>query len=406
MSYHLGRRSVAAVVGILLATGLLGTAGAAPSDPNPIPDAATDAAHADCTAPAAGQVGCLAAPLTGAGGQPMTLAEALDTGLRPFTAADLQDAYKLPSRLLGARQTVAIVAPFDNPNAAADLAVYRRENGLPPCTAAFPCFRKVNQDGGTQPPPTSRSWGLSINAAVQLVAAACPNCHVLLVSANTATLLDLGIAMRQAVAQGADVIVPIYGALEYPEQGQDAATYDHPGVPVVAPAGDDGFVLGAGQLVPAAYDTVVAVGGTSLFRDSNARGWSETASRLSTSGCSLYVAKPAWQRDSLCDTRTVADVAAVAAAATPVAVYNTFGFTGWIAANGTTLSAALVAGTFPLAGNTATITAGEHLYRNHRQLFDVTSGSNGECRGSALCTSGRGYDGPTGLGTPNGIGAF
>jgi hypothetical protein len=44
----------------------------------------------------------------------------------------------------------------------------------------------------------------------------------------------------------------------------------------------------------------------------------------------------------------------------------------------------------------------------------VTSGTNGSCGGllsggsakKYLCTAGAGYDGPTGLGTPKGTGAF
>jgi hypothetical protein len=46
------------------------------------------------------------------------------------------------------------------------------------------------------------------------------------------------------------------------------------------------------------------------------------------------------------------------------------------------------------------------LTANHKYLNDVTSGSNGSCSPTILCTAGPGWDGPTGWGTPNGIGAF
>jgi len=36
----------------------------------------------------------------------------------------------------------------------------------------------------------------------------------------------------------------------------------------------------------------------------------------------------------------------------------------------------------------------------------VTSGSNGKCAVAYYCTAQAGYDGPTGLGTPNGIAVF
>jgi hypothetical protein len=56
-----------------------------------------------------------------------------------------------------------------------------------------------------------------------------------------------------------------------------------------------------------------------------------------------------------------------------------------------------------LAGNNARTA---YTYAHRGALFDVRSGSNGSCAGSYLCTAKIGYDGPTGLGTPNGLGAF
>jgi subtilase family serine protease len=155
---------------------------------------------------------------------------------------------------------------------------------------------------------------------------------------------------------------------------------------------------------------VTAAGGTKLAKASNTRGWTETVwndgGGATGSGCSAYVAKPSWQKDRLCAMRTVADVSAVADPATPVAVYDTFGYSGWVAVGGTSAAAPLIAGAFALAGNTTTINPGQYLYAHRSQLFDATAGSNGTCGGSYLCTAVKGYDGPTGNGTPNGIGAF
>lgn len=52
------------------------------------------------------------------------------------------------------------------------------------------------------------------------------------------------------------------------------------------------------------------------------------------------------------------------------------------------------------------MTYGSYSYNHTSSLFDVTSGSNGSCGGSYLCTGGVGYDGPTSNGTPNGTGGF
>ncbi|MEN3359871.1 MAG: hypothetical protein V7637_3853, partial [Mycobacteriales bacterium] len=149
------------------------------------------------------------------------------------------------------------------------------------------------------------------------------------------------------------------------------------------------------------------VGGTSLVRNSSARGWGETVWNGAGSGCSAFEAKQTWQTDTGCTRKTVADVSAVADPNTGVAVYDTFGESGWLVFGGTSASAPIIASVYALAG---TPTAGtypvSYPYAHTTSLNDVTSGSNGSCGGSYLCTAKVGYDGPTGLGTPIGTGAF
>jgi subtilase family serine protease len=384
-----------------------------------------------CDAPEPGTAACLALI---DGGFPARLltARAANPGAttppRPYTATDLQAAYRLPSALLGARQTIAIVDAYDDPNAAADLAAYRQANGLPACYAAFPCFTKVNQDGAAGPlPPPDAGWAVEESTDVDMASAICPNCKIVLVEADDDTIANLGAAENEAVKLGAGVIANSYGG---PEQDGEAALcqdyYQHPGVAITVSSGDDGF----GVSIPAACGSVIAVGGTTLYRSATARGWSENAWSLEMnqaesdseylgmgpgSGCSAYIAKPAWQHDPLCGNRTVADVSAVADPFTPVAVYDSYTEPGWIAVGGTSVAAQIIGGVYALAGNAAAINPGAYLYGHASQLNDVTTGSpvtstaggaNGFCGGSYLCTPGPGYDGPTGLGTPDGIGAF
>jgi subtilase family serine protease len=389
------RRRLVGTAGItaLLATALAGVGSAAPAAPS-VP-------HRACVKPAAHHAACLALVDTDAGGRALSPSAAAD--LHPFTAADLQAAYDLPSDLLGARQTIAIVDAYDDPNAEADLAEYRRTNGLPACDTDFPCFRKANQRGGSEPPPADPGWAVEISLDLDMASAACPNCQLLLVEADDNSTTSLAAAVDTAVALGANIVSNSYGAAEYPtELTEMAAHYDHPGTAIVASSGDSGF----GVSVPAALSTVVAVGGTTLYQDSSARGWAEQAWAGAGSGCSAYVAKPSWQKDRLCRKRTVADVSAVANPATPVAVYDTYGYGGWIAVGGTSAAAPLVAGTIALAGNLDTAALPGYSYAHPAALNDVTAGTNGTCGGSYLCTATKGYDGPTGLGTPHGIGAF
>jgi subtilase family serine protease len=203
---------------------------------------------------------------------------------------------------------------------------------------------------------------------------------------------------------GAQVISNSYGAAEPQAVKRFNADFNHPGHVLTAASGDTGF----GLSFPASSQYVTAVGGTRLVRSSSARGWSETVWRGTGSGCSTVFPKPSWQKDLGCSRRTVGDVSAVADPATGVAIYHTFGVRGgpWFKAGGTSVSTPIIAGAYALAGNATSVHYGSFPYSHSGSLHDITMGANGSCGGSYLCTAMRGYDGPSGLGTPNGSGAF
>jgi len=319
-----------------------------------------------------------------------------------YGPADLQAAYKLPSSSAGSGQTVAIVDAFDDPNAESDLGVYRSTFGLPPCTTANSCFRKVNQSGGTIYPRRNTGWAEEISLDVDMVSAICPNCHILLVEASSNSFANLSAAVDEAAKLGATEISNSYGGGEYSNEVTDQSHYNHPGIAVTVSSGDNGF----GVEFPAASQYVTAVGGTSLNRASNSRGWTETVWSGAGSGCSAFISKPSWQTDAGCARRTVADVGADADPNTGVAVYDTFRVSGWLVFGGTSVSSPIIASVYALAGNAGATTYGSYPYSHTGSLFDVTSGSNGSCGGTYLCTGVAGYDGPTGNGTPNGTGGF
>jgi len=329
-------------------------------------------------------------------------------GLGP---ADLASAYNLPAGA-GAGKTVAIVDAYDDPNAESDLAAYRAANGLPPCTTENGCFRKVNGVGAPGPlPMPDAGWGLEISLDLDAVSATCPSCKILLVEADSPSIFDLAPAVNAAVELGADAVSNSYGSRgEFVAEQYFEPFYKHTGVAVTVSSGDygygNGLILTGGVSYPGTSEFVTSVGGTSLVRDSSARGWTEAAWEGSTSGCSAYIHKPGWQKDELCKKRTVADVAAVADPRTGLAVYDTFGYDGWLVVGGTSLSSPIVASVYAMAGATSTLRYGVGLYRAADGLFDVVAGSSGVCGGTYLCTGVPGYDAPTGLGTPNGLGAF
>jgi subtilase family serine protease len=341
------------------------------------------------------------------------------TGLGP---TQIQSAYKLAG-LNASGRTVAIVDAFNDPNAASDLATFRNAYGLPACTTANGCFKQVNQNGATSPLPSGDyGWAEEESLDVDAVSSACPTCHILLVEASSASTAALAKAENTAAkTAGVAAISNSYGGSEASSETSTDASYNHPGVAITVSSGDDGF----GVEYPAASQFVTAVGGTTLTQASNARGWSEAAWSGAGSGCSSFEPKPTWQHDTGCAKRTVADVSADADPNSGLGVYDTYnncgsssscdvlieegiaeGLDGWAQVGGTSLSSPLIASVYALAGNTASTTYGSFPYSHTSALFDATSGSNGSCGGSYLCTAGAGYDGPTGLGTPNGTGAF
>jgi subtilase family serine protease len=409
----MNRRVFVGLAGAILLLVLGGSAAAGPGpgkDPKPLP------AHGQkrvCTAAVAGLAYCDAHVVTADRGPAPLATTSYQFG---YTPQNLANAYNWAdpsgSNWSWNGQTVAIVDAYDNPNAASDLAVYRSQFGLPPCTTGNGCFRKVNQRGTTAPPAGNTGWGQEIDLDIEMVSAVCPNCKILLVESDSNSFTDLGAAVNEAYALGATAISNSYGGGEFFGESSYGGAYNHPGVAVTASSGDGGY----GVEVPAAYNTVVAVGGTSLTTSLTTRGWSETAWSGAGSGCSQLISKPSWQKDSACGRRTVADVSAVADPNTGVAVYDSYGSSGganWYVFGGTSVASPIIASVYSLAGNASSVNYAAQLpYGSPSSLFDVTSGSNGNCskrRNTStkyLCTAGPGYDGPTGLGTPNGTGGF
>jgi subtilase family serine protease len=357
-------------------------------------------AHAKvCPSAAPGVARCHSLVRVDGAGTP--LATSGPTGYNPI---DLRTAYGLGSATGGAGQTIAIVDAFDDAKAESDLAVYRTQFGLPACTTANGCFRKVDQTGGTNYPRGDMGWAEEISLDLDMASAICPNCKILLVEAKTNSFANLSIAVDQAARMGATVISNSYGGNEYSSEVTDQSHFNHPGVAITVSSGDAGY----GVEFPAASQYVTAVGGTSLKRDASTRGFSETVWSGAGSGCSAYITKPSWQTDAGCARRTVADVSAVADPNTGVSVYDTYRLHpgGWLVFGGTSVSSPIIGAVYALAGNGGSITYGSFSYSNTTSLFDVVSGSNGSCGGSYLCTGRAGFDGPTGNGTPNGTGAF
>ena len=391
------RRAFIAVSAIILSA--VTVVGSNAADASPSQKAKVHSAKV-CATPTAGHAACMSRVRVDPNGKPVT-----NTAPKGYGPADIQSAYKLSGLSAGGR-TVAIVDAYDDPTAEADLGVYRAKFGLPACTTANGCFKKINQRGTSTPPRVNTGWAQEISLDVDMVSAACPSCKILLVEADSASFADLGAAVNMAASFNPAAISNSYG-------GGDAADstygsyYNHPGIAVTASTGDSGYKGGS---YPASSSYVTAVGGTSLVKATNARGWSETVWSGAGSGCTTLntALAAASSFNTGCSGRAMADVSAVADPATGVAVYDSTksqGVGGWLQFGGTSASAPIIGSVYALSGNTASY-ANAIPYAHTGSLFDVTSGSNGTCPTTQWCNARVGWDGPTGLGTPNGVGAF
>ena len=301
-----------------------------------------------------------------------------------LTPSDLRSAYGL-SPINGGPGTgplIAIVAAYDDPSAESDLAVYRSRFGLAPCTSANGCFTKVKGPGNST--HFNQSWAEEISLDLAMASAACPTCRLALIEAVNANPNVLAKAVDDAAAMSPAAISNSYGVPEGRSSANQDSHYNHPGIAVVASTGDDGTVQ-----FPASSAYVTAVGGTTLARDSSARGRHESVWEKSGAGCSATVAAPSWQAGTSCTTRSVPDVSVAAALNPGVAVYDS-NDGGWIVLGGTSAGAPFVAGLYAQALDFGSASAGAASIYAHLGSLNAVDASGFK---------------PT-PGSPNGLGAF
>ncbi|WP_430296238.1 S53 family peptidase [Sinomonas sp. B1-1] len=397
----------AAVAGLLVAAAAVTGTTAASATP-PVGKADEHSIKV-CSDPRPGEAACAARQATDPAGRVIT--NATTPPGTALTPSQLRSAYSLDGTASGGR-TVAIVDAYGYPNLERDLATYRQQYGLPACTTANGCLTILDQNGGTRLPRFDLGWAQEQALDVDAVSAACPDCRITVVQAASASFTNLGTAVQTAARQpGVVGVSNSYG-------GSDASDatygkyYRFPGIAVTASAGDSGY---QGASYPASSSYVTAVGGTSLNpAPGTARGWAETTWSGTGSGCSAYNAPlaAAGGYGTGCANRAMNDVAAVSDPSNGglgVFYPTSSKSSTWGQFGGTSLASPIIASVYALAGHTGaglTGYANAIPYANAGSLFDVTSGSNGSCPTAQWCTARSGWDGVTGLGTPNGVGAF
>jgi hypothetical protein len=332
-------------------------------------------------------------------------------------ATDLATAYAIPTST-ASDATIAIIGWADNPNFESDMATYRSTYGLPACTSASGCFKKVNQSGATSPlAAASGPWVGEESLDLTMASAGCPTCKILLVEATS----DLYTAIAEAVALGASVVSYSGGQGEFSGQTADDAKFAALGAGLFASTGDNGGSDTTGDISwPAVSTAFTGVGGTDLspssatFPDGTPRGWTETAWVQPNTqwggagwGCSQYEPKPWWQADTGCSKRTVGDVAAIAG--TGVWIYSTppGGMGNWSVQFGTSVASPLVAAIYAQTGASHAGPIFSYRGGGVSGFTDITTNiaGPGTCPSTYpayFCNAQVGYDSPTGNGSPNG----
>jgi hypothetical protein len=303
-------------------------------------------------------------------------------------------------------------------------------------------------------------WSLETALDIETAHAICQNCHIILVEADESEEAPLEAAEDTAVRLGAGEVSNSWAG---GEPLTDSEAFNHPGTVITFAAGDRGYLnwernkkeeelygATAGVGYPASSPHVIAVGGTSLKLGHSGEAWGEEAAWIgSGGGCSLNFTAQPWQSEvgdwvSVgCEGhRAVSDIAADADPYTGVAVYDSVPYIplggglksatvfDWTPIGGTSASTPMIAAMFALAGGSHGVQYPAQTLYSHlgsAALHDVTEGSTGKCRGEYsagcsgstsplsltdcgqgawICNTTVGYDGPTGVGTPNGIDAF
>lgn len=334
-----------------------------------------------------------------------------------LTPDDIHSAYALP-KTGAAHQTIAIVSAYDDPHVRSDLNAYTTRFKVPACTAANGCFRVVNQSGASAPlpqrDPTGGTFLTESSIGVELARGVCQSCSIVLVEANSLAENDLSAAAATASRTGAQTIVTSFNLTASAGNSAYAGDYASPHSIVVAASGDSAY--GFPPSFPASLPDALAVGGTELKLSSAGAYGSETAWTQTSSGCALSDSAPAWQAPlaaavGCASKRAVADLSAVADPGAVVHIQDAETECGnaWCEASGTSISAPIIAGVIGLAGSQGSAEPQmlyAHAHSDPGAFRDITTGSTQNCTGAAICSARRGYDGPSGLGTPYGLAAF
>ena len=331
------------------------------------------------------------------------------TGTAPSgeTPASIRGVYALPSSLtIGGSGKIAIVDAFDYPTAANDLSVFSTRFGLPACTTANGCFKKVYANGTK--PQSNCGWGQETALDIEWAHAMAPKAKIILVEAATNSLVDLFRAVDVATAQvttggGAGEVSMSWGGSEFSTEASHDGHFQNLNVVYFAASGDTGGV----NIYPSTSPYVVSAGGTTIHRNLSGAFTGETGWSGSGGGPSKYENKLSYQSHvagANATKRSAPDLSFDASPNSGVSVYDSTsckGLSGWLVFGGTSVSSPSLAGIVNQAGGApSTVSELTTIYANRTNTSDfrdITSGTAGSFSAHS------GWDFVTGVGSPKSL---
>src|SRR6266851_2988910 len=320
------------------------------------------------------------------------------------TPASLRAVYNLPST--GGGGVIAIVDAFDYPTAENDLNVFSTQFGLPACTTANGCFKKVFASGVQ--PRTNCGWAQEAALDIEWAHAMAPGARIILVEAASNSFANLfaavDVASNLVASGGGGEVSMSWGGSEFSTEANSDSHFTTNGVVYFAASGD----TGGATIYPGVSPSVVSAGGTTINRDSSGNFVSETGWSGSGGGPSKYEPRPSYQ-DGIATIvgtqRGAPDFSFDADPNSGVSVYDTTrcqGQSGWLVFGGTSVASPSLAGIVNLAGhfNASSVAELTTIYGNlgnATDFRDITSGT----AGSFTCAVG--WDFVTGVGSNQGL---
>ncbi len=203
------------------------------------------------------------------------------------TPQTIRPVYNLPST--GGSHTIAIVDAFDYPTAENDLNVFSTQFGLPACTTANGCFKKVYANGTK--PRANCGWAQEAALDIEWAHAMSPNAKIILVEAGSNSFANLFSAVDVATSQvttggGKGEVSMSWSGSEFSTESSNDGHFQNNNVVYFASSGDTGGVNG----YPSVSPYVLSAGGTTIHRDGFGNFTSETGWSGSGGGPSKYQA--------------------------------------------------------------------------------------------------------------------